>query len=230
MIPIKHHKLVSKIRTLIRDYKEEHHSDTVIHSKELIDYLITSTIKKHKGDTFWNFNTRASFEEKLGFLLDKDLLTERLFDNCVITKGIRNPTVHHFSYPDRKFALGALTTAIELYYQLQLELGLPELPELNDIAKNLEMSQGVALLIKWNRIATQEESVKISELLRRYEGGCFCIVEFQGKASLLPVKVRFTEKEMLDDFSKIECIEQASWTTLPQVDKYPMIEKFPYSG
>ena len=228
MIPAKHNKLVSKLRTLIRDYKEEHHSDTVIHSKELIDYLVTSCLKKHKGEIFWGFNQKASFEEKLGFLLDKELLTERLFDNCSITKGIRNPTVHHFSYPDKKFALGALTTGIELYYQLQLELDLPELKDLNEVATKLEINPAIALLLKWKRTANPDEAEKIHELFRKYEGNCVCIVEFEDKpATLLWVKFRFAGKELLDEFNGIECIEKANWITVPQLDKYPMVESFP---
>ncbi len=102
-------KLISKVGDVIRDIEKEHFSDAVVHSKMLIDYLIFRALKKIGAPNKFIYGKNISDEEKFGFLFDKRIISENIFDNCLITKGVRNPTIHGLTYPNKHFATSIIT-------------------------------------------------------------------------------------------------------------------------
>jgi len=157
-------KLENKIKLLIRDYKEKNNSDVVKKCKEIILFLTERYIKKHYQGNYWDFKKRSS-EEKLGFLLDKGAISERLFDNCILAKELRNPTEHHFTEPREEFVDGALKTTQDLYFCLQLELNLPEIPEWIKLSEELEVEWPLAIRIELTEKIPNFRETIINEIL-----------------------------------------------------------------
>ena len=53
----------------------------------LIDYLTFKALKELKVENNLINGRNVSDEEKFGYLLDKDVISEAVFDNCLVTKG-----------------------------------------------------------------------------------------------------------------------------------------------
>jgi hypothetical protein len=226
-----HSKLINKVEDIMSDMRKKHYSDAVIHSQQLIDYLVSKAVKELKpANEFWKYTKTASLEERLGLLLDNFWITERIFDNCVITKGIRNPTEHHFTYPYEHFALGSVTAAIELYYDLQVLLPLPSIDRLDEFAEEYKIHNSVTLLVKSKRAITAQEYQSLEVILQSLPGSYPVLVDFPEGASESPgihakKKTAFSY-ELLPQIKTLEFVENAGWITVPTTPDYPHRELY----
>lgn len=228
-------KLISKIGDVIQDIEKEHFSDAVIHSKMLIDYLIFQALKKIDAPNKFIYSKNISDEEKFGFLFDKKIISETIFDNCLITKGVRNPTIHGLTYPNKHFAIGAVVSTLELYYTLQILLHFPQLDNLDEFAKNNDINPPILFCINMNRLIIPNEYKNIKTVIDKFPGLCTCVVSFpngtiapDGKEIIgiqMNEKVKFC-KELVCAFKDINFIEEVKWTAIDVIPKYPNTEKY----
>lgn len=168
-------KLEKKIRLLIRDFREKNKSDVIIKCKELIDYLITGYLREKDKDFL---KKRHDFEEKINLLLTNKIIPQKTFDNCILTKSLRNPTEHQFIEPREEFVNGAIKTLQELYFYLQIILDLPEIKEWNNLARKLKSFWPFFIKIDVNKIISTEECDKIKSILNNYPGYDACMISF----------------------------------------------------
>lgn len=221
----KHPKLINKVEDIVTDIRSKHFSDAVIHSQQFIDFLVSKSVKEIKpADQFWKYNRSASLEERLGLLLDNYWITERIFDNCVITKGIRNPTEHHFTYPYNHFAIGAVTAAVELYYALQVLLPLPCIERLDDFAEEQGINKSVTFLVKTKRIITAPEYKTLETILTRKPGKYGVLVSFPEGSDSPGIHAK--DKTSFDygfipEVKALEFVDQAGWISVPPDPDYP---------
>lgn len=227
-------KLISKVGDVIRDIEKEHFSDAVIHSKMLIDYLIFQALKKIGAPNKFIYGKNISDEEKFGFLFDKKIISEAIFDNCLITKGVRNPTIHGLTYPNKHFAMGAVISTIELYYTLQVLLYFPHLDNLDEFAKKNNFDPPILFCINTNRFINIDEYKRIETVADKFSGLCVCMVNFP-EGTIAPngekisgiqmnEKVKFC-KELIYVLEDIDFIKETKWTAIDVIPKYPNTEQ-----
>jgi hypothetical protein len=225
-----HSKLINKVEDIMSDIRKKHYSDAVIHSQQLIDYLVSKAVKELKpANEFWKYTKTASLEERLGLLLDNYWIDERIFDNCVITKGIRNPTEHHFTYPYDHFALGAVMAAIELYYSLQVLLPLPSIERLDEFAEEYKINNSVTLLVKTTRVITAPEYQSLEKILSSMPGGYPLLVSFpdgSDKPGIQAHKKTAFSYDLLPQIKALDFVENTGWITVPTTPDYPHRELY----
>jgi len=227
-------KLISKIGDVIQDMEKEHFSDAVVHSKMLIDYLIFQALKKINAPNKFIHGRNISDEERFGFLFDKKIISEAIFDNCLITKGVRNPTIHGLTYPNKHFATGAVISTLELYYTLQILLHFPHLDNLDKFAKENNINPPILFCINTNRFINPDEYKSVEIMASKFPGLCTCMVNFpkgtiagDGKeisGIQMNEKVKFCE-ELIYAFRDISFIKEVEWTAIDVIPKYPNTEK-----
>lgn len=169
-------KIISKTLDIVSDIQSKHHSDTVLHSKNLIELLVFYALKQLGDDTL-RF-ARNSDELKLERLMDKNYISERIYDNCLNTKGLRNPTEHIFTFPNEHFAKGSALASLELFYALQHKLSLPEVPELDALAKSLGVQPLHLLHLTSNKYITSEDLFLLKGIFSGYPGPYMVILDF----------------------------------------------------
>ena len=213
-------KLENKIRLLIRDYREKNNSDTVKKCKEIILYLTERYIKKYYQGNYWDFKKKST-EEKLGFLLDKDAISERLFDNCILTKELRNPTEHHFTEPREEFVDGALKTTQDLYFCLQLELNLPEISEWIKLSQELKVEWPFVMIIELVENIPDPGEVMSKEILANIKKE---IIAYPGNDTVI---VKLTDNEIARNRSipgiRIEETVNYNGNLVEKIKKIPYI-------
>jgi len=228
-------KLVSKVEDVVGDIDRKHYSDAVIHSKMLIDYLVFKALKELNAKETLIRGKNVSDEEKFGFLLDKGVISESVFDNCLIAKGVRNPAIHGLAYPNEHFAIGSVVSVLELYYNLQLLLKLPQLDAIDIFAKNHKVYNPMVFSIETTRAVNWEEYKKIEEIVANFPGNCISLITFP-EHTIMPngkemIGVQMNEKvrycnDLEGCFKVFDFVSRGIWVNIDAAAAYPNLEKY----
>lgn len=169
-------KLITRVHDIIKDYKAPHYPDLVMHSKALIAMLTSLTLKKKRASFEFRNDRKTSYEEKLEYLLDNQLISEEVYDNCINTLALRNPIEHIYTYPNEFFGKGAAQSALSMYMSLQPSVDLPHIPKAEALIEELKI--GVPFVLSCTLDKFEPTFSQAKEILKKYPGSYIVLMDF----------------------------------------------------